>query len=186
MALIFNIIYLIQISYTIVGTVCFPGFVASLVWKRIVALLQEWVLICTGLAGTLPGWEVVSLPLIQSRGLPLREYISDHECPFLSFLVVLGPLRCTWASSHCSEQRLLFVAVHGPLIAVASLVAESTGSRHTGFAVVACRLSNCGSRVSGAQWHVESSRTRDRTCVPCIARQILCSVPPRKSMDVLF
>lgn len=124
MAFIFNIVYLVQVSYTIVGTVCFPGFVASLVWERVVALLQEWVLMCAGLAGTLPGWEVVSLPLIQSRGLPLREYISDHACPFLSFLVVLGPLCCTRAFSHCSEQRLLFVAVHGLFIAVASLVAE--------------------------------------------------------------
>ena len=124
LAFIFNIVYLVQVSYTIVGTVCFPGFVASLVWERIVALLQEWVLMCAGLAGTLPGWEVVSLPLIQSRGLPLREYISDHACPFLSFLVVLGPLCCTRAFSHCSEQRLLFVAVHGLFIAVASLVAE--------------------------------------------------------------
>ena len=124
MALIFNIIYLIQISYTIVGTVCFPGFVASLVWKRIVALLQEWVLICTGLAGTLPGWEVVSLPLIQSRGLPLREYISDHECPFLSFLVVLGVRCCVWAFPSCSEWGPLLAAARRLLIAAASLVTE--------------------------------------------------------------
>ena len=78
----------------------------------------------TGLAGILPGREVVSLALIQSHGLPLGEYISDHDCLFLSFLVVLGLLCCTWAFSHCREQRLLFVAVHGLFIAVASLVAE--------------------------------------------------------------
>ena len=124
MAFIFNIACLVQVSYTIVGTVCSPGCVASLVWERIVALLQEWVLMCTGLAGALPGWEVVSLPLIQSCGLPLRECISNRACPFLSFLVVLGPLCCTWAFSHCSEQRLLFVVVHRLFIAVASLVAE--------------------------------------------------------------
>ena len=40
------------------------------------------------------------------------------------YLATLG-LRCgTWAFSSCSEQGLLFVAVHGLLIAVASLVAE--------------------------------------------------------------
>ena len=40
------------------------------------------------------------------------------------FLTVLG-LRCyAWAFSSCGEQGLLFVAVCGLLIAVASLVAE--------------------------------------------------------------
>ena len=40
------------------------------------------------------------------------------------FLSALG-LRClTWAFSSCGEQGLLFVAVRGLLIAVASLVAE--------------------------------------------------------------
>ena len=40
------------------------------------------------------------------------------------FLAALGLRCCTWAFSSCGEQGLLFVAVHGLLIAVASLVAE--------------------------------------------------------------
>ena len=40
------------------------------------------------------------------------------------FLAVLGLRCCAWAFSSCSEQGLLFVAVRGLLIAVASLVAE--------------------------------------------------------------
>ena len=40
------------------------------------------------------------------------------------FLAVLGLCCCTWALSSCSEQGLLFMAVHGLLIAVASLAAE--------------------------------------------------------------
>ena len=40
------------------------------------------------------------------------------------FLAALGLRRCAWAFSTCSEQGLLFVVVHGLLIAVASLVAE--------------------------------------------------------------
>ena len=40
------------------------------------------------------------------------------------FLAVLGLRCCVWAFSSCSEQGLLFVAVHGLLIVVASLVAE--------------------------------------------------------------
>ena len=40
------------------------------------------------------------------------------------FLAVSG-LRCyTWAFSSCGEQGLLFVAVYGLLVVVASLVAE--------------------------------------------------------------
>ena len=50
-------------------------------------------------------------------------------CSFLNkfiylFLVALGLRCCTWAFSTCGERGLLFVAVHGLLIAVASLVAE--------------------------------------------------------------
>ena len=40
------------------------------------------------------------------------------------FLAVLGLCCCAQAFSSCSEQGLLFVAVHGLLIAVASLVAQ--------------------------------------------------------------
>ena len=40
------------------------------------------------------------------------------------FLAVLGPRCCARAFSSCGEWGLLFVAVRGLLIAVASLVAE--------------------------------------------------------------
>ena len=40
------------------------------------------------------------------------------------FLAVLGLHCCTRAFSNCGERGLPFVAVHGLLIAVASLVAE--------------------------------------------------------------
>ena len=43
---------------------------------------------------------------------------------YLLFLAALGLRCCTRAFSSCGEQRLLFVAVRGLLIAVASLVAE--------------------------------------------------------------
>jgi len=41
------------------------------------------------------------------------------------FLVALGIHCCWWAFSSCGEQGLLFVAVRGLLIAVASLVADN-------------------------------------------------------------
>ena len=40
------------------------------------------------------------------------------------FLDLLGLCCCAWAFPSCSERGLLFLAVHGLLIAVASLVAE--------------------------------------------------------------
>ena len=40
------------------------------------------------------------------------------------FLAVLGLHCCAWAFSSWGEQGLLFVAVHGLLIAVASLAVE--------------------------------------------------------------
>ena len=43
---------------------------------------------------------------------------------FIYFLAVSGLCCCVLAFSSCGEQGLLFVAVHGLLIAVASLIAE--------------------------------------------------------------
>ena len=43
---------------------------------------------------------------------------------FIYLLAVLGLRCCARAFSSCGEQGLLFVAVHGLLIVVASLVAE--------------------------------------------------------------
>ena len=39
-------------------------------------------------------------------------------------MVVLGLRCCAWAFSSCGERGLLFAAVHGLLIVVASLVVE--------------------------------------------------------------
>ena len=43
---------------------------------------------------------------------------------YLLFLAALGLRYCVQAFSSCGEQGLLFIAVRGLLIAVASLVAE--------------------------------------------------------------
>ena len=58
---------------------------------------------------------------------------------FLFFLSVLGLCCCAQAFSSCGEQGLLFIALRGLLIAVASFVAEH-GSRRAGF-------SSCGMRA---------------------------------------
>ena len=43
---------------------------------------------------------------------------------FILFLAALGLLCCVWAFSSCGERGLLFAAVRGPLIVVASLAVE--------------------------------------------------------------
>ena len=101
------------------------------------------------------------------------------------FLSALGLCYCTWAFSSCGELGLHFIAVHRLLTAVASLVAQSTGSRHVDFSSCgtwAQWLWIAGSRTQAqqlwcsgfvAQQHVGSSLTRARTHVPCIGGRIL-------------
>ena len=54
-------------------------------------------------------------------------------------MAVLGLRFCARAFSSCGERGPLFIAVRGPLIIAASLVAEHR--------LQTCRLSNCGSRA---------------------------------------
>ena len=55
------------------------------------------------------------------------------------FLAVLGLRFCARAFSSCGKRRPLFIAVHGPLTVVASLVVEHRLQTR--------RLSSCGSRA---------------------------------------
>ena len=63
------------------------------------------------------------------------------------FLAALGLHCCVQAFASCGERGLLFIAVHGLLIAVASLVAETRLWGLQASVVVARELSSCGSRV---------------------------------------
>ena len=113
------------------------------------------------------------------------------------FLAALGLCCCAWASSSCGERRLLFVAVRGLLIAVASLVAEhglqARGLQqlwHVGSVVVARGLQSTGSVVvaHGLSCSVAcgTSRTMARTRVPCIGRRILNRCATREVPVVQF
>ena len=66
----------------------------------------------------LPGTLLLELP---SRLVFLFYFILFY---FIYLFAALGLCCCSWAFSSCSERRLLFVAVRGLLIAVASPVAE--------------------------------------------------------------
>ena len=107
------------------------------------------------------------------------------------FSVALGLYCWAWSFSSCCEWGLLFVAVHGFLTAVASLVvehrllgAQASAVAATGLVTVAQRLLAVAQGVqstgSVALQHVESFWTRDWTHVPCIGRLILIHCTPRE------
>ena len=119
------------------------------------------------------------------------------------FLAAQGLRCCAWAFSSCIKRGLLFVAVRGLLIAVASLVAvrglliavASIVAEH-GLQVRGLQqLWLAGSRVQAQQlWrmglvalrHVGSSWTRARTHVPYIGRWILNHCASREALVLLF
>ena len=83
-------------------------------------------------------------------------------------------LRCwAWAFSSCGEQRLLFVAVRGLLLAVASLVAEHRLQTR--------RLSSCGARAQllRSMWDLPGPGPEHVS--PALAGGFLTTAPPGKS-----
>ena len=134
----------------------------------------------------------------------MQQYDAYHFCPnlkefstffFFNFIGTLFIFGCVGSSvrarafSSCGKQGLLFVAVHGLLMAVASLVAE-----HRLQARGLQQLCLAGSRAQAQQlWrtglvapqHVGSSRTRARTRVPCIGWRILNHCTTREARGTL-
>ena len=98
------------------------------------------------------------------------------------FLAVLGLRCCARALSSCVERGLLFLAVHGLLIAVASLVAEH-GLQACGLraaVVVARRLSSCGARAQllRGMWDLPGPGLKPAS--PALAGGFLTTAPPGK------
>ena len=117
---------------------------------------------------------------------------------FVLFLAALG--LCCYAQSFpsCGERGLLFIAVCGLLIVVASPCCGARALGAWASVVVASGLSSCGSRALErrlssccalglvALQHVGSSRTRARTCVPCIGRWILNNCATREALHAFL
>ena len=66
---------------------------------------------------------------------------------------------------RCCQRGLLFVAMRGLLVVVASPVGEHPA--------LDARVQQFWCTGLAALWHVGASGTRDQTCVLCITRQIL-------------
>ena len=109
-------------------------------------------------------------------------FICDYADAFFGCLIVFiyvfvyGSL-VLCAGCSCVEWGLSLVAMHRLLIAVASLLLWSMGSR-------ACGAWALGHVKHGhAPWHVGSSPTRGQTPISCAGRQIsVFTGPPGKSI----
>ena len=86
------------------------------------------------------------------------------------------------AFSGCGKQGLLFIEVHGRLVAVASFVFRSTGFRRAGFRSC-CRWTLVVVAHTGLFDLRNPPQTRDRTRVPCIGRGILYHWATSKSCN---
>ena len=93
-------------------------------------------------------------------------------------MAALGLHCCMQAFSSWGERVLLFIAVRRLLLTVASLALEH------GLRVQ--ELQYLGPVGLVALLHVESSQTRDRTCVPCISRRILYHWTTREVQRFVF
>ena len=103
----------------------------------------------------------------QSNQTFITEFLNLFICVFL---FVLSSLR-VWAFSSRSELGLL----SGCGVWVSRAGGFSCGAQALGTWALAAAL-----------WHVESSQTRDQTCVPCIGRPILIHWTTREVQDWVF
>ena len=101
------------------------------------------------------------------------------------FMAVLGLHCCPWAFSSCVMWGLFFIAVGRLLLAVASLV-EAYRLQQLWLSVSRARALWLWHGLSCSAWHMESSWTRDGTCVPCFGRKILIYCTTRETPLVLL
>ena len=93
-------------------------------------------------------------------------------------MAVLGLRFCARAFSSCGKRGALFIAVHGPLTIVASLVAEHRLQSH--------RLSNCGSRAPLLRGMWDLPRPGLEPTSPALAGRLSTTAPPGKPLYPLF
>ena len=80
---------------------------------------------------------------------------------------------CARAFSSCGKRAPLFIAVHGPLTIVASLVAEHSLQTR--------RLSSCGSRAQLLRGMWDLPRPGHEPVSPALAGRFSTTAPPREA-----
>ena len=87
-------------------------------------------------------------------------------------MAVLDPHLCARAFSSCGKWGPLLIAVRGPLIIAASLVAEHRLQTR--------RLSNCGSRAQLLRGMWDPPRPGPEPASPALAGRLSTTAPPGK------
>ena len=105
-------------------------------------------------------------------GLQLNAYFFN-----LLFMAVLGLRFCARAFSSCSEWGPLFIAVHGPLTVMASLIAEHKLQTR--------RLSSCGSRAQSLCSMWDLPRPGLEPVSPALAGRFSTTAPPGKPLQLM-
>ena len=103
---------------------------------------------------------------------PKKKKKRDWSLFIYLFLAVLGLHFCARAFSSCGKRGPLFIAVHGPLTVVASLVAEHRLQTH--------RLSSCGSRTQLLRGMWDLPRPGLEPVSPALAGRFSTTAPPGK------
>ena len=103
------------------------------------------------------------------KGIPLFLLFIYY---YYLFLAVLGLRFCARAFSSCGKWGPLFIVVRGPLIIVASLVAEHRLQMR--------RLSSCGSRAQLLHGMWDLPRTGLEPASPALAGRLSTTAPPGK------
>ena len=94
-------------------------------------------------------------------------------------MAVLSPRFCARAFSSCGKRGPLFIAVRGPLITAASLVAEHRLQTR--------RLSNCGSRAELLRGMWDLPKPGLEPVSPTLAGRLSTNAPPGKpKIDIAF
>ena len=93
-------------------------------------------------------------------------------------MAVLGLHFCARAFTSCGKWGPLFIAVCGPLIITASLVAEHR--------LQTCRLSNCGSQAQLLRGMWDLPRPGLEPMSPALAGRLSTTAPPGKPCNVLL
>ena len=94
------------------------------------------------------------------------------------FLAVLGLHFCARVFSSCGERGPLFIAVHGPVSVVASLVAEHRLQTR--------RLSSCSSRAQLLRGMWDPPRPGLEPVSPALAGRFSTTAPPGKPCCIYF
>ena len=125
------------------------------------------VFIITFLVKSIPKYFIIIIIIIILKFIYLSIYLFIYL-----FLAVLGLRFCARAFSSCVKGGPLFIALHGPLTIVASLVVEHR--------LQTCRLSSCGSRAQLLRGMWDLPRPGPEPVSPALAGRFSTTAPPGK------